>query len=150
MKTKTIPFDIKIANEVINGNIKGRIKCGNMVLNGKMSPSFSWNKCFDGTFKNNKGEEVFIVFNEFGKIQQPLMENGEDVVIELPVEDEKTNDLLSKYLLSNDTITAISNDLIISLIQLNQLKECMKQMMEINQNLINNLNSISESIKKIL
>ena len=150
MKTKTIPFDIKIANEVINGNIKGRIKCGNMVLNGKMSPSLSWNKCFDGTFKNNKGEKVFIVFNEFGKIQQPLMENGEDVVIELPVEDEKTNDLLSKYLLSNDTITAISNDLIISLIQLNQLKECMKQMMEINQNLINNLNNISESIKKIL
>ena len=147
MKIKTIPFDIKIANEVINGNIKGHIKYGNMVLKGKISSSLMENKSFQAYFEGDNGEIEFIVFTEFGK---PFGSSDKDVVIELPIEDGKTNDLLSKYLLSNDTITAISNDLIISLIQLNQLKECMKQIMEINQNVINNLNSISEGIKKIL
>lgn len=141
MKTKTIPFDIRIANEVINGNIKGHIKYNNMVLSGNLRCSLVEDRCFEGYFEDDKGEKVFVVFTEFGN---PYGNSNGNIVIELPVEDEQTK------VLCNDTIATISNDLVISLIQLNQLKECMKQMMEINQNLINNLNSISENIKKIL
>ena len=97
MKTKIIPFDAKMAKDIQDGKIKGRIRTKEGDFTARII-------CFDKvklvhgdgatekqivslTYNENAREDVMYVHNQKGEVQAPFgWQRGYDLVLEVPDE----------------------------------------------------------------
>lgn len=112
MKTKIIPFNAKVAQDIQNGKIKGRIRTkeGNMDVR---IISFDKVKLIHGdsatekqlvslTYNPNAREDVLYVHNDKGEVQSSFSwDRGYDIVLEVP-NNEPQFKPFDKVLVRND------------------------------------------------
>ena len=135
MKTKIIPFDLETAKKIQAGEIEGKIKtkCGNEIRI----------LCFDlvdpkdvsfpivCALYNDKHVRV-VRFTKYGRYSGAI-DSELDLVLEVPDNEPQTLQFNSPY----------------SIEQLSKLKDCVKQIMDVNQNAIDNLQNLRKDLKHI-
>jgi len=95
MKTKIIPFDAKMAKDIQDGKIKGRIRTKEGDFTARIicfdkiklihGDGATENQIVSLIYNENAREDVMYVHNQKGEVQTPFgWEHGYDLVLEVP------------------------------------------------------------------